>query len=287
MMDTILISYRTEFKIDQLRDWTKQTTEDFQGKKIKYYFNNEAARLTYYPLDRKLFVECSLPKIVFGNNYSMLESTDDTYKTLQKRIAIITHDKIEIEYPGFASIHKIDGCYNFHTPDQVDSYLNYFSNLPLPYHGLPITFADKTVTWPGKSQGLKFYDKYTESKQNPKARNMLRMELRLQHQKEFRKLLNKPKDEQILLNHITFDFIKDLLRDKLKEFFGTNEPIEKKDIDIFLDNFKPAKAAQLYGFIASKQDGHNIYFPQKTLARYRKDLKSINYGCTLKPLQIK
>lgn len=290
MIDTVLISSifhpRKENSLHKKDGWKKITTESAEGKRIRLVNNSKVARITYYPLDEKIFLEASLPKAVFGENVTELNesSYDESLEKVKNYVETVTDTGV---IPlKLWSAHKIDTAKNFKV-DSVAEYLDYFSKIPLKYSGFPISFQNKTISWRSKTEGLKFYDKEAECR-NKIARDILRMELRIQHQKHFRKILNRHKTDTVSLQDFTFDFLKKKLNEKLKLFFGSTEPVKKSMMDDFFGSMSARQAFSLIGFIeAIENKKFPIDIPKSTYNRYLSKIKKINYGSDIKPLTIK
>lgn len=281
--------------------WTKQTTSDFKGTKIKYFCNDKWMRLTYFPLQERFFIECSLPKILFYKNYRMICNQTQLQDALGKLCELIKKKiHVDVGDPLQSSVNKLDICWNFIVSD-VDEYLNYLSVLPLPYHGYPIIFQNKTVTWKSCTEGLKFYDKFLESHQEPECKNMLRMELRMMHQAHFRKELGKEDNYNVKLNDFTFNFFLSKLSFYLTSFFNC-ETIEKNEKEIttndadeqmlnklttdYLQDLRIDKENRILKFLLKLRNRDHLSVPKRTYYRYINELRKINFGSDIEPLDI-
>ena len=302
MLDTVLLSKFLEVDTSNSLQWTKVVTTDFKGIRIKYFCNDEWMRLTYYPLQERFFVEASLPKILFYKNYQMIYNQGQLEDALGKLSDMIQRKvHVKVGNPLQFSTNKIDICWNFIVND-VDEYLNYFSVLPLAYHGYPIVFQNKTVTWKSCTEGLKFYDKFLESKFEPDCKNMLRMELRMMHQAHFRKELHKEDEYNVKLSDFTFNFFLDKLSFYLTSFFNCEkiEPNEKKEeetkpederflsamIEDYLKDLRIDKENRILRFLLKLRNKEHLTVPKRSYYRYIKELRNINFGSYIKPLNI-
>ena len=98
MLDTVRLKFPISPDPEQLQYWIHKTTTTETGGKREYYIynpiiNNDGVMLkfTYYPLgydtNPLLTLECSLPKLIYGNNYQMLLSIDRSIEAANKKLA--------------------------------------------------------------------------------------------------------------------------------------------------------------------------------------------------------
>lgn len=95
MLDTIRVKFPIAPTDEQLKGWTKRTTTTTTGINTVYMYNpavgETTLRFTYRPVDYTgnpmLSLECSLPKLVFDNNYQMLGSIDEAIKIANLRLS--------------------------------------------------------------------------------------------------------------------------------------------------------------------------------------------------------
>jgi len=281
MIDTVLLSSNQELKRNPGTFTEIEAKVPGEGIKRKWIRNDLPARFTYYPDQKKLFLECSLPKILFNNNYSMIHLED--LQEISQIIQDLIQEELKIQVEDLSSwkVHKMDLCFNFQVGELVKDYLRYFQKIFLPYAGASIVFQDETVTWKSKSKGLKFYDKMRESK-DPGAEGILRMELRVQHQETFRSILGVQKRKKLSSMddsresssrnywwwkdreldsppQITFSQMlkKELIQEELNKHLDLMFPVKDeiffdKPVDLMnylLDQYKEDKALLMFGMI--------------------------------------
>lgn len=196
MIDTVLLSTDLELERNPGNFTEHIIRSPREGTREKWTRNDLPVRYTYYPGSKKLFLECSLPHIFHDNNYTMLQQGD--LQSTGEKVIDITQEALhmsDLDHLEKWGVHKVDLCFNFQVKELVTEYLAYFQKLHIPYKGACISFQEETVTWKGKSKGLKFYDKEKES-EAIEAKGILRMELRIQHQGTFRDLLGFKKKKR-------------------------------------------------------------------------------------------
>lgn len=254
MLDTILVSLLIDLLPQYNRGWIKNEITDINGLKIKYY-KQLALHYTYYPLEKKLFIEGSIPKIYYHNNYQELTKQNLTL-ALEKFLETASN---ELNVPvnelniNDLNIHKVDYCKNWKT-NKVPEYIYYISKTMLPRQRTPIHYRFESVTFPSTTRGVKFYDKFRECL-SIEAKNILRMELRILHQKTFKRLLGSEKrKEPVKLNEIiNYNFYKTNMTYFLEKLFPyDNARLESHETIMvnLLNKYTPTKALAIYGLQA-------------------------------------
>jgi len=272
MIDTILIFQKKEITVPAC--FTEQITKSIEGTKNKFYYNHPVARITYYPKDQRLLAESSLPKLLYQSNIPFINENEinQAKSILNEWISDITKSNLKKEN---WKASKIDYYYNFKVDTQVSSYLEYFSFLKLPYKGIPIIWLNETVTWKSTTEGLKFYDKFIESKENPAAKGILRMELRLMRHKTMKRRTGL--DEVFLDDMINEDLYLEIMNEYLEKVFSYKKKI-KTDTELFSilrEKFKLNKAVEIYGWMKMiKSNGIKFLetLPKSTYYDIRKKL---------------
>lgn len=313
MIDTVLLSSNSEINRNPGTFTEIETRKPGEGILRRWIRNDLPVRFTYYPDQKKLFLECSLPKILFNNNYSMIHLED--LQEISKIILDLIQEELKIQVEDLQNwrVHKMDLCFNFQVGSLVREYLRYFQKIFLPYSGASICFQDETVTWRSKSKGLKFYDKMKESKDH-EAEGILRMELRIQHQETFRTILGVQKRRKIdsmddpresnpqfywwwnereldLPPQITLDQMlkKELILEELNNHLDLVFPVKEEKfyedpgdlLNYLLEKFQNEKALKLFGMIRICDSyTHGIKLikdlvPSRSFYRYKKDLYEI------------
>jgi hypothetical protein len=221
MLDTVRVKFPISPDPEQLQYWTHKTTSTESHGLREYYLynptiNNDGVMLkyTYYPLgydtNPLLTIECSLPKLIYGNNYQMLLSIDRSIEAANIKLASVPHAPILDLAEGV--LIRLDMCYNHKVGETVDDYLKPLSNLDYPhrrtkYHrGEGVEFKAKNIT-------TKFYNKQRETGL-VEAFGILRQETTIMNGKAIQNILGVKKPT--LLN-VSRDFITDYLNQDLKK----------------------------------------------------------------------
>jgi hypothetical protein len=197
MIDTIRVKFPIYPTDDQLKAWTRQTTRSTTGEKTKYIYNpildETVLRFTYLPADYQghpmLTVEFSLPKLIFDNNYQMLQSADGAGKIANIQLAAVPHiPKLDL-LEGI--LIRLDICYNHQVGDAVDDYLNALGKLDYP-HRRTKYHNHEGVEYKAKHKTTKFYNKEYESGCK-EAFGILRQEITMLTGKNVQEFLHKPR----------------------------------------------------------------------------------------------
>lgn len=142
-------------------------------------------RLTYYKMAEEgaegyLNFECSLPKFLLGQNYSLL--TDVQLEESLVNVAVWIQDKLHIKIPGWSmwNVSRLDGCHAWQVGEDMQFYFQALRDCPVPgYKRVPYE-SDGRVTegfsWVAKTVRTNTYDKGGESGV-PEAAGCLRMEV--------------------------------------------------------------------------------------------------------------
>ena len=210
-------------------------------------------KYTYYPLgydtNPLLTLECSLPKLIYGNNYQMLLSIDRSIEAANKKLANVPHAPILDLAEGV--LIRLDMCYNHQVGENVNDYLKPLSNLDYPhrrtkYHrGEGVEFKALHIT-------TKFYNKQHET-ENAKAFGILRQETTLMNGKAIQSILGKKKPK---LLDVSRDFVMNYLNNDLKKltlfenYIGTRSTILK----MLCDTYGSDAGFCYLGILVSKMD---------------------------------
>ena len=185
------------------------TTKVKDGIKVKYVYNPVFAetsfRFTYLPEaydgHPMLSLEFSLPKMVYGNNYQMLESIEEAIKLGNAKLAKVKDIPILDLAEGI--LIRLDMCYNHQVGDAVDDYIKALGNLDYP-HRRTKGHRHEGVEYKAKHKTTKFYNKENESK-HKEAFGILRQEITLLTGKDVQEFLGvkKPTLLDISIGQIT------------------------------------------------------------------------------------
>ena len=230
MLDTIRVKFPIAPTDEQLKGWTKRTTTTTTGVNTVYMYNpvvgETTLRFTFRPIDytgNPMFsLEFSLPKLIFDNNYQMLENMDEAIKIVNKKLAEIPH----IPHLDIAegTLIRLDMCYNHQVGDAVDDYIRALGYLDYP-HRRTKHHRNEGVEYRAKYKTSKFYNKERESGYM-EAHGILRQEITLMDPKDIQKLTGKSKPT---LLDISREQIANELRSDLGKLRLTNNSIANHD----------------------------------------------------------
>ena len=197
MLDTIRVKFPIYPSDEQLKAWTVRTSKSPTGERKTFIYNPvvdaTTLRFTYFPADYSgkpmLTLECSLPKLIFDNNYQMLGSIDGAIKIANMALASVPHVPILDLSEGI--LIRLDMCYNHQVGDAVDDYIKALGNLDYP-HRRTKHHRYEGVEFRAKHKTTKFYNKEHKSGYI-EAHSILRQEITLIKGKDIQKLLHKPK----------------------------------------------------------------------------------------------
>jgi hypothetical protein len=173
-----LWGYNCRSGSDEICSWTYTTT-----------YRECSIRSTYYPHNYKgepqLVINfSSLPKMVYGNNYTMLPYTDMDLAASEAQKALANVPGIPWLDVCTGILHRVDLCYNHQVGDHVDTYIQGISQLSYPrmdrvgYSNSSSRNRDgrnNGVVFRNRGRELKFYNKYRQE-QVPSAYGLLRQE---------------------------------------------------------------------------------------------------------------
>jgi hypothetical protein len=231
MIDTIRVKFPIAPTEEQLKIWwTGKSTRKLTGMNTFYVYNPPARgtklRFTYYPVayndSEMLTLEVSLPKLVLGNNYQMLESIDEAIKTANLALSKTAHiPRLDLSE---GILIRLDMCYNHQVGDAVDDYIKALGNLDYP-HRRTKHHRNEGVEYRAKHKTTKFYNKENESGFK-EAHGILRQEITLINSKDIRLFLDNPKPT---LLDVTPEKIADELRNELTKLGLLNNSIANQD----------------------------------------------------------
>ena len=225
-IDTIKILYHVPFQEINVGGWLHKSTSKRkkEGEKEIFDFwvmdylseNKTMIKLKYMQYDRygldhdMLFIEFSLPKLVFGSNHRLIGNWDMAFDCANRELSKI---------PGLpplsdirdATLHRLDLCANFQLENMVPCYLQVLAKGYYPRRFL-LTYPSKQVIFRTKN-GIStcFYDKSRECG-HPEASGVLRMEISMRKKRKIAKWLGK---KNPTLRDLTLDRVVELLREDL------------------------------------------------------------------------
>lgn len=230
MIDTIRVKFPIAPTEEQLSHWTRKTTSTQEGKREMFIYNpviDEAVlRFTYYPFDYKgnplLTLEVSLPKMIFDNNYQMIQSIDGTVKIINMHLDGLPYvPKLDI---AEGILIRLDICYNHQVGDAVDDYIVALGNLDYPHRRTKYHKYEGTE-FRAKHKTTKFYNKERESGFSG-AHGILRQEITMMNRKDIQKFLHKPK---ATLLDVNYEIIVEELRNDLAKLGLLENSIATRD----------------------------------------------------------
>ena len=197
MLDTIRVKFPIGPTDEQLKAWTSKTTKTPTGERKAYIYNpildDVTLRFTYLPVDYTgrpmMTLEFSLPKLIFGNNHQMLQSTDGAVKIANMQLDAVPHiPKLDL---GEGILIRLDLCYNHQVGELVDDYINALGKLEYP-HRRTKYHRSEGAEFKAKHKTTKFYNKEFESG-FIEAHGILRQETTMLSGKDIQKFLGKSK----------------------------------------------------------------------------------------------
>jgi hypothetical protein len=230
MLDTIRVKYPIDPNDEQLKRWTTRITRTETGERKVFIYNpvvdETTLRFTYYPVDYSgkpmLTLECSLPKLIFDNNYQMLGSIDGTIKIANMLLEDVPHiPKLDL---AEGILIRLDICYNHQVGDAVDDYIRAIGNLEYP-HRRTKHHKHEGVEFRAKHKTTKFYNKEHESGFQ-EAHGILRQEITMLKGKDIQQFLQKPKPT---LLDVDYEQVADELRSDLERIGLLNNSIATRN----------------------------------------------------------
>lgn len=172
MIDTVKLICQAAPSKQQLETFWRRREDVSPGGKAscEFFFNpppdsRRPFRATYRPkafsaVDQFL-VELSLPKAVFGNNWTMLEDLQTAIDAADYWLA--NHEAIP-DLPSVAemTVSRLDLCWNFQVGQLLPYYVNALGKLDYPRR-TKACFNSETIEFGVKSTKTKFYDKRAEA----------------------------------------------------------------------------------------------------------------------------
>lgn len=198
MIDTVALAYDLKVDTELLAFWDRMETKKANGNRFMHYQlnsnleNGATVISTYLPYSieghPQLRVEFSIPKMIFGKNYMMVNDIGEA-------IPSINFSFTEIE--GLPSIdarqgivRRADACYNHLVGDAVPYFIKALASLEFHYRKT-MPYSSHGVQFMNKLASTKFYDKEKESR-DPSAYGILRQETTLRRE-AVKKLTGKKK----------------------------------------------------------------------------------------------
>lgn len=217
MIDTVRLTCGTKPSAEQLAYyWEKnERTRGEEAGKVEYHYNPrgvaaEPFRATYRPKalqgHDQFLLEASLPKVVFGNNWTVLT---DLQAAISRLDAILQACRAmpELMSVGEMSLSRLDACCQYPVGDLLPYYIEALAKLEYP-HRTTVRFNDQTVEFRAKSVKCKFYDKHAET-QGEAPPGLLRHEATFHKARTIKQALGTKKP--VPLGTVTSDMIATIL----------------------------------------------------------------------------
>jgi hypothetical protein len=290
MLDTIRVKFPIYPTDEQLKGWTIRITRTQEGERKVFIYNpvvdETTLRFTYYPRDYSghpmLTLECSLPKLIFDNNYQMLGSIDDTIKIANILLQDLPHVPNLDLSEGI--LIRLDMCYNHQVGDAVDDYIRAIGNLDYP-HRRTKHHRYEGVEFRAKHKTTKFYNKEHESG-FIEAHGILRQEITMIKGKDIQKFLYKPKPT---LLDVDYEHVTEELKSDLDKLGLLNNSIANRDtaLNILCETHGDDAGIYYFGLLISKmnksrkQIKHSMKTHPRSLDRKLKKIADAGIPLTL------
>jgi hypothetical protein len=196
MIDTVRVKYAMTPSPSQLALWDRTVRETAEGKKYERYTCTRkltlaeiSIRCTYFPTDYQgdplTTIELSLPKAVFGNNYSMIDDLDTAIVFANALLRM--DERLPQVDIGEGVLLRLDPCYNHQVGPLVPDYINAIGQLDYP-HRRTKHHRNEGAEFRSKHVTTKFYDKQRETR-DKHAEGILRQETTILDPKKLEDLL--------------------------------------------------------------------------------------------------
>ncbi len=247
MIDTIRVKYQISPTSDQLQHWTCSTISKQDSASHKFFYNpvvdNTSIRYTYYPIsyDGKpsVTIEFSFPKLVFGNNFTMILDLENAVELANKKLSSIPYAPQFNLWEGI--LIRLDVCFNHQVGNLVFDYKEALSHLEYP-HRKTVDYSIEGVEFKSRHIITKFYDKQLETS-DPQAYGILRQETTINKGKEVQKKLGKPAPT---LQDITTEWVVDMLNTDLEKLKLKDRIIADRDTALSMLSQKHGADAGIY-----------------------------------------
>ena len=281
MIDTVRISIIVSLSPEQLTPWVLHRTERNRKYREKWFYsvnieNGCVLKFTYHPRDYtgnpRLIVDTSLPKLLYGENYLMLNNVGPAIDKLNR----ILHEDPSLPNVdvGAGSLCRLDICFNYQVGSNVLMYLTGIRNLHYPRRTRDIYYncspngnnhEDNGVKFRAKTVSTTFYDKHLQCG-NPLAEGLLRHEVSYKNSKSVEQALGTKKPT---LRDVTREAMISLLRKDLHKLNLHNAVLadEVTCLKMLKEKFSTNKAYRLYEALIFFRDNEKA--SKKELAKLR------------------
>jgi hypothetical protein len=236
---------------------SRSTVDHATGEVVQTMTSNTGGLLLTLHGARAIKAERSLPKVYRGENVTDLHGPAVSVALAMMDAEI--GDVLGYDIPPVAAWLPVRSDY----PRSIDCgdeagvmrTLAKLAGLEMPYKGRPVVGQSHSVTWSKGDIRLKAYSKHAETKGDPRALGLLRVEPGVFRARTFRRLLGRASDADVsLLDVLTADMherVNDKFRARLEGDMMTAQEIG--DLDLFremLAIFGARRSASLLGWAA-------------------------------------
>ncbi|MDK8182621.1 hypothetical protein [Paenibacillus sp. UMB4589-SE434] len=146
-------------------------------------YDDKLPYIKYMEGSRTLFVQVSMPKLLYGDNVTLIDEVDIPlfFDCLQSRIMHLLD--IEIPHSDW-TVLRCDISWNFQVGNQVSEYVRMLSKQQMPFKNTTTYNQDQTVEYWNKSSRTMFYDKQKQTKKKEaiavveRSKGILRLEVK-------------------------------------------------------------------------------------------------------------
>jgi len=257
VFDTVSLGLQLDHRLHDKHFGYRQERVNVESGQVstKLWKNNEDEektwpRLTYYPDNDYLVGECSLPKMLFGNNVRSLDEHElsEVYQVWLDYCQETLHSRLPD--PKLWNVVRVDYCHNWDVGADLSAYLNAVSQLSLSHHKRSFQEQNEGVSWTSKANVLKFYNKHKESGL-PAAEGLLRLEL-TNNATGARYLATKHKVDRTAENLLTNGMATTVMQSYLERLgLKPDKPIrsERGLIDYLRQNYTQRGASARFWFL--------------------------------------
>lgn len=256
-VDTIVLNYEIQIHKEQLASWESNEIRKPNGHfNCSYTFidkieNGSEIKYRYFPYSFKksplLIVEFSVPKILFGNNYTTIKDKQEAIRSIN---LILKSHLSPINRIEEGIISRIDIYYDHQVGELVPFYIKVLQTLELPYRKT-MPYASHGVQYMNRSINSKFYDKEKECG-DPNTHGILRHEVTIRS----RKIKEYTGKKRPNFDHITEDFQNQVLEEDLKtlHIFGVSIGTADMTYKTLCENYGEYAGTYYYGLIHANTD---------------------------------
>jgi hypothetical protein len=263
MIDTVVLTGECNIIYEKLNEipWTNNYVyEDLKpdgmiGEVYEYRKKGAPARIKNNVDTKRIRIETSIPKFLYGHNVRMITQSDIPvfFRKLSDYLrdnfyAYLTHETSKL------TVQSMDVCWNFQVGGEVKEYIEAFNQLHIPKYSTSLYGDRGTIVWFNKSKRMKFYDKEQQVKDKKAdsgvielAKGILRFEADISY-KDLKRLSKFRWAGELFTEQV----VKELLYKHLKRL-GIHKMLNiKNHVEVaqkLLQDYGDTKAQGLLGFI--------------------------------------